>query len=484
MTVIYGSNASGKSGYARILKAACFTRSPFLEILGNIHLPEEKRDHPGATFVLGNGTSVPFKHGEQCPQLRDNFAVFDSSCIRVHTDEKNSFSVTPYLFDVFPAMVEVCDRVGKMLDSEIASTQPNTQQFRIENSTSEVADALNALSHETDIAELKDLATFGNAEEIKIAEIERKQQKLKSSDLAEVLKKMARQISDIRTLDGQLKAITAQVSMEVQGQAKEQIGEQKYLSDLAEATSAARFKAEPVQPVGSSAWQALIKGAIQFSDEAYPGNGFPPDSPDPLCVLCHQPLDDSAQNRLRRFFAFVASDTERKLTTVTGQLAAIRKQMDDLNFSIFGKDSGQCRTLEELKPDLATRVVEFAGSLKTVAGKVQTNIDGKAWVDLSVPANAVSPEMEALATKLDGTAEKLRKQGAEAIVKQISAELSQLKDRKFLTANFPELKKVVDTLEWRYRAEKALPIPHRHITEKQKALVKELVARGFEVEFN
>lgn len=42
MTVIYGDNGSGKSGYSRVLKRACRTRDQMEAIHPNAHLPTGK----------------------------------------------------------------------------------------------------------------------------------------------------------------------------------------------------------------------------------------------------------------------------------------------------------------------------------------------------------------------------------------------------------------------------------------------------------
>jgi len=86
LTVVYGPNGSGNSGYARILKASCFTRSKSLDIVGNINVPANERPIPKATFESESGAEIPFETGKPCPELAEHFAVFDSSCIRVYID--------------------------------------------------------------------------------------------------------------------------------------------------------------------------------------------------------------------------------------------------------------------------------------------------------------------------------------------------------------------------------------------------------------
>jgi len=484
LTVFYGPNASGKSGFARILKAACFTRSPSLEILGNIHVAAQKRERPTATFVLADDTVVLFEVGKPCAPLRDNFAVFDNSCIRVHTDEKNSFGVTPYLFDVFPKLVSVGDRVGAMLGAEIGKAQPNIQSYRIDGGTSKVAVALNGLSHETNLGEMESLAVFSEVEESRAAEIDKKLAEIKAANQAEVLKTLSRKISDVNALDEKFLTLVKVFSSDALDPTKKLMEEIKELTDLAAATSAAQFNGEPVQPVGSQTWLALLKAAIAFNEEAYPDKGFPLQTADALCVLCQQPLADDARVRLTRFYAFVTSDTEVKLVAATRKLLAMRQQFENLDLAFFGQDSAQRRTIEEMDAQLVTRIEQFLVSLQAARDSVRSNFDKKAWTDVPAVTNSISSDLEALRAKLESAADELKKQDTAAVVRQLSAELSLLRDRMVLAEVFSEVKKTVEALKWSHRAERVRAIPHRHITEKQKALVKDLLGKGFETEFH
>ena len=146
LTVIFGPNASGKSGYARILKGACFTRSEDIEILGNVHSDTDIQQRASATCVFADTSTVDFLEGEICPQLRDNFAVFDSSCIRIYTDRKKDFNVSPYGFDVFPGLVKITSWIRDLLREEVKKRSPDIDTFKIEDSSSRIAQILSNLT--------------------------------------------------------------------------------------------------------------------------------------------------------------------------------------------------------------------------------------------------------------------------------------------------------------------------------------------------
>jgi len=483
MTVIYGPNASGKSGYARVLKAACFTRSKDLEILGNIDLPPAKREKPGAEIVLSNDEMVTFEYGSPCPDLRDNLAVFDSSCIRVHTDEKNRFGVTPYLFDIFPRLVALCDRIQSLLLAEINKQRPDITRFTIQGGTSKVATALNSLSHQTNVGELETLAVFGDDEIARTKELEIKLVELKKSNRDELLKRLARQKEDIESIETKLQAVANGLRSEVLSEIKAFVESINHLSDLAVTTSAAQFESEPVQPIGGIAWRTLLQAALTFNTEAYPGKEFPPDIEDARCLLCQQPLTEEARDRLKRFFAYITSDTESKLKASNQQLAALQKQIQGLDLSFFCPDSGQRRTIEELDIQFLQVVDKLMDGYKSVRMDILTRIDNKAWNEVTIPSNTVSMSLASLRDKVGASIQQLKEQDTGQLIKQFEDELALLKDRQNLSKVFPEVKKSVESLKWVHKAEQCIPISHRHVTEKQKALMKDLIAKGFEVEF-
>ena len=71
LTIIYGANGSGKSGYSRLLAGAGFSRGD-RDVLPNIAQPEVESVAQGAVFHLerdGELLDIPFVVGEECPDL-------------------------------------------------------------------------------------------------------------------------------------------------------------------------------------------------------------------------------------------------------------------------------------------------------------------------------------------------------------------------------------------------------------------------------
>src|SRR5207245_9012 len=103
LTVIYGPNAAGKSGYTRILKLAC--RSRFTEeILGNV-LSGEVPLKAQATIRFREGVKEmmhPWTSDGASADALAAVSVFDAHCVPVYLRDKTDVAFRPFALDVLP----------------------------------------------------------------------------------------------------------------------------------------------------------------------------------------------------------------------------------------------------------------------------------------------------------------------------------------------------------------------------------------------
>lgn len=109
LTVVYGYNGSGKSGYARALKKACRARNTE-DLIPNIFAPPNPPEPARARFewlAAGVPDAADWTDGGPSPGPLSRVAVFDSHCARVFVDEQAEVSYLPYGMDVLYASGEV-----------------------------------------------------------------------------------------------------------------------------------------------------------------------------------------------------------------------------------------------------------------------------------------------------------------------------------------------------------------------------------------
>ena len=487
LTVVYGPNGAGKSGYARVLKSACFTRSKDTGILGDVKLAKNKHPKPTATFSFDDGSSIAFVHQEPCQRLRDGFAVFDSTCVRVHLDDRNAFQVMPYLFDVFPRMVAAFDKLQTKLRDEITQRMPMADKFAIQDSNSEVAAVLASLTAQTDLVRLKGLAMFGDAEAARLLAVEQQLTELRTTDPKEIIKKNEQRIIDLNAVKASIASLAAVVKSEIVANIAESATQIGSLVEKGAALSAAQFGGEPVQPVGTRAWRDLLSAAIAYSKEAYPDDTFPPKADDARCVLCHQVLDADSVDRLARFYQMATSDVETQLASVRRKLTGHGVALGKLGLAFFAQESAARRTLQELDTTLEANIACHVEGFRLVVEALTQAAANESVPEFSLLVyDAVSERLAALAERLQQDNEKLRLSDPKALIEQLLLEQQLLKDRHRLTGQYDDIAVAVEDLKWVVKANasmRAFPVTQREVTSKQKALVTKLVAQGFIARF-
>ncbi|MFX6318910.1 hypothetical protein ABTF97_18825, partial [Acinetobacter baumannii] len=75
--------------------------------------------------------------------------------------------------------------------------------------------------------------------------------------------------------------------------------------DAAKAAASALAAESAVPQLGSDTWRQMLMYARDFAAEAFPTVEPPQLANANTCVLCHQPLDAQAQERLAAFDAYV-----------------------------------------------------------------------------------------------------------------------------------------------------------------------------------
>ena len=86
LTVVFGDNGAGKSGYSRVIKSACRARVKNERVLPNAGLEASQQRTPEAVFTVswGDGKSfdVPWKANGTAPQDLASVAILDTRCAR------------------------------------------------------------------------------------------------------------------------------------------------------------------------------------------------------------------------------------------------------------------------------------------------------------------------------------------------------------------------------------------------------------------
>jgi energy-coupling factor transporter ATP-binding protein EcfA2 len=332
VTVVYGDNGAGKSGYARVLKKVCRARSAGKEeaVLTNIY--DANPGVPTATVDLtanGQNRSVTWTLGTPSDAVLSAVSVFDSRTANVHVSQTNDVAYTPLPLKILAALAQACQDIKGKLTAEIAALQnqtPDAIKAPKCKAATKVGRLMAVLSADTKPEDVETLATLTEAERTHLDQL--------NGDLAADPAKTAARLQALKAkIEGyadRLEGFAAAASDTTALSLRELAEAHDAARMAAKAASTALFADEPLPNIGTDAWKALWEAARIYSQtETYPERAFPV-TEDAVCVLCQQDLGPDATRRLGRFEAFVKDESKARE-------AATKKAYDEALAAFSGK---------------------------------------------------------------------------------------------------------------------------------------------------
>lgn len=438
VTVVYGDNGSGKSGYSRILKLACQARDKDDSILPNV-FATAPTGTPTATLKIKQDAKpkdITWTQDTTADPVLTNISVFDGRCARVITDDRNEIGYLPYGGDVFPKVAEIVLRVKADVEAEIVDPVLVEDSAVLADTPS--ASFLESLSETTKDEDIQAATDWTPQDELNLASQE---ELARRSDSTIATQEVAR----LDKIKGRIAAAANTVSelvdacVDLTNDAINKVLVELNAAQFAHAAAvAARQAPEPLPGVASTnQWEILYKAAKQYSEEvAYPGEPFPKTT-EAVCVLCQQPLQEEAAARFARFKKFMEDATSTVLAAKRDALKSLREKVEDLT-PLSGL------LLESIYDELASLDCEAADALRTYHAAVAA----RKAAALSLLKEGEAPEKAVLlapwpsSTKaaLQAVAQTLTQKAADITTaakpeeyQKLIAKVAELKSRKSLS---------------------------------------------------
>lgn len=456
MTVIYGDNGSGKSGYSRVLKRACRARDQMEAIHPNANLPVHEVGIPAATFeitVNGVQKDVVWAQGKSAPVELSSFAIFDTRCARAYIDSEDDFAYVPYGLDVFERLVKVCQRLKVMVEEEFKQSTVDVTVFAHLHGDTTVGKLVAALSAKTNLAEIEALATLTQEDLIQHEMQSRSLKENNPKEKAGQLRLCARRVATISTsIVAKTEWVTDEAVAVLKGLSESYRGAQQAAS-----LAAQKFKegADLLTGTGGPVWQDLFEAARKFAVESHPHKTFPDLGKDSPCPLCQQPLGEGAA-RLLRFEEFVQDETEKTVKERRRALYAVYKPLveHDLTLSIDEVTFGEISALDA---QLATNVKSFEAVLVARQEIIKSAVISHDWSAVDQMAISPAESLQALVKKLNDEAQALELASDEKARAELQKLFNELDARVRLHQSKDALVKAVKKLNHQAKLKGCLP---------------------------
>lgn len=391
LTIVYGGNGSGKSGYSRALKRACRARDQSEAILQDARLPPGPAKKATARFEVSVDGAAPqvldWIDGEAAPEELAAIAIFDAHCARAYLDEQGDYSYAPYGLDILSGFALACNRIKARLEEEQAAKQPSSAPFlHLLDSKTAVGKLLATLSGTTKAADVHALANLSVDETQQREQLAKSLQEENPKEKAAQLSQRAARLQVLAArCDLKLSAVSDQSIKEVRALVSASL-----IAKEAAALASQQFSALPglLPGTGGDAWKDLFEAARAYAIESHPHQPFPNLGADTQCPLCQQPLGVGAQ-RLVDFEAFITAAAEKDWQQKRGKAQIARKAIVDAELSI-GVDAALREELLGISAELPAECDAFEAALKQRSQAVKAACEpGGDWG--AIDAAPVSP---------------------------------------------------------------------------------------------
>lgn len=479
LTVIYGENGSGKSGYVRILKNVCGARKVG-NLLTNVFC--KKSPEQSCKIIVTNDLGTHDIYWTPQMGVKDilrDIEIFDSECAHVYINEENEVTYEPPILNIFTQLTKWCSRIQDELKKEAEKLVSKKPLMPDNYKDSKVGKWYVGITYKTNQSDIDAVCNWTPEDEKKLNGLKAI---LIEANPLEKAKKIRNAKSYCDKLHDKLQKIKNSFTDEKCRQyllAKlEAFNKRKVVDEDAQKV----FSGSSLEGVGTESWKLLWEQARLYSEEvAYRDKPFPFVGEEAKCVLCQQILLPEAKARLLSFEQFVKSkleqealSAEQKVKEIVGSLEEVpnASQLDDLmNLASINEEKVRkliydyCRKMEERKISLLK-----ANKITAVTSLAKDDV-------LSIVLKH-SKNLGQQASVYEEDAKKENRDKLQKNVKELEARKWISQQKKCVVDEVERLKKLQ-----LYEKAKRL-VNTRSLSQKKSALAEELITAEYIARFN
>jgi energy-coupling factor transporter ATP-binding protein EcfA2 len=335
VTVVYGDNGAGKSGYVRVLKQVCRARGGRDAVYPNVYGDDTKPASAVVTYEVQKASDAA--GADPDPEVRSvtwgagvtghaelaQVSVFDTRTAAVYVTKENDVAYLPHGTDLFPKLVQVCEKVKQALETEISQLERDRDRFETIAPGTKAFDLLQALHVSTARQRFDGLAALTDDDRAQLERLRVEEQRFRAENpvgRAQERRQCAARLAAARTRLADLEAALDHSAIRGLREAHEALATARAAAALA---SGEAFANAPLGGVGGDTWRALWEAARKFGAQgAVPAQPFPPapGAEGAVCLLCQQELAADARARMQGFEEFVRGETRRAVDRATREL--------------------------------------------------------------------------------------------------------------------------------------------------------------------
>jgi ABC-type transport system involved in cytochrome c biogenesis ATPase subunit len=477
LTILYGENGTGKTGYSRILKALANSRTADT-ILGNIDGDLIEDQSAELEYKLGDEAQTLSWAGDRGVSPFTRMSIFDSPAVTTHVDDDLDYVYTPVSLSLFNHVIAAIQAVTAHIDGAISGLGTGSTGLlsRFQRGSS-IYPQIETLGASTDLATLKERLAAGDAAENQLDVLTQTVAALRANTIGTQIAALK---AERRVLAQATSAAKALIAFDGTGYNDAVTKRSQLATDYdtfrSELFAAADLPAEP-----DDTWSGFIEAGDTYRQHLVEQGVHDSER----CIYCRQPLLEPARELLARYSTYLQDKISADIRAIDTALTAHKRQATAIQGNELIASIAQYKDEEEKPPYFAhIEAIEQERIALTTAAADGSHA-GTTTVDLLTNLKAeIDAALDTVETSII-TLETQQQNRTQTLAEK-QAELLELGDAVELGKSWPLIEAQVKSAKEadRLRAlKRPLPSLGRAVTELAKTASDQLINQSFDALF-
>jgi len=476
LTVVYGENGTGKTGYGRILKALGFSYDQNNNILSNIFASSEPQSAKIDYKANGNDTTFTWSGNNRNDDLA-SISVFNSNCVQISLDGSRQLIVSPIGFHLFNLVSSELGALDNLLKDRKKEYPVEISWAENLNSETPQQQFINSLSKDSSESKLIDLSIFGDDQENELTTKEAELSNLNKSLLQNQIRSLNSQINELSSIIEKVDQSKSALNEDVW---KQMIDFNKAIADVEKNihTGISEIaKAKGIEFYETNEFKGFLNAA-----EAYIKKIDKPEYPQSqdVCVYCRQSLANDAKELLENYRRLLNDKSEATLAKLqkSKQLLINQANSIDTALKLSHPSFGVNEKDNPIQPD---ELIDYNNGLEVLKKTfindevARDSVFGFKYDEFRLFVSNKKEQLESALLSKTKVSENI-----EAKEKELKRNIAELRDRKYLAAKVGVIKNTINN-------HKILSVLNNHsnpfstasVSRKTSQAREELVSQDF-----
>ncbi|MEK4404912.1 AAA family ATPase [Sporosarcina sp. FSL K6-6792] len=482
ITVIYGANGSGKTGYIRMLKKAFFNRANE-EILPDVYNDKSEQESLSADFTFktdNNSYSLNIPGNHAAPEF-SRFAIFDNNSATVHLNSKNEFEFRPASLNIFSRLTLAFKKIEEKISLEITSKSIEKDFSALFDGDSEIKTLIQNLDVKTQLTNLDRYTPYSESDKQEKKRLEEKKIDLLTLKKDEEVKVLNETKELIGKLEKSIENLNEYFTTESITKVYSTIETLIENEDKSKKEEIQNFKFERITNTDGEEWKVFIEAAADFSKKQ-PSVNYPEQGDS--CLLCQQTLSNDAVKLISSYWDVIKSQTEKEVKQTKEKMSHLKSFYGKLDFNLLRDNDILTKWLIEKFPETAQKMREDLRTQQELLNMLIIDIEQKVpFVRQSFQIDKTL--LNAIDLYIDSNIIEIELKEPNEEIALINKQIIYLTHKEKLNEHIPKIKEYIQDLQWlKIATEAKKQLSTRKVTIKEKELSEKYFNQSYIDKFN